>query len=597
MPVRLRDPRRFLASGEREEEAAPAAAAPAAAAAPTASLTPEQEAQFTSWMQQIQNAGGAQAMFSGDNIRGAEQTAIQNRQASDAAAAAQAAEEARVNAVDQRFGTDLSWLDPTFQRQAATVNQSAGASAYADPAAVAQQTGAMNRASQMANQNLAFQSPAQQQAMMAQWAGIQGGQGAPSFRGDADQRAVLNQAMGFGSNTGPGSLQFDNGARQSEQYGNLQGIIAGGGATAIEMADRARQRGDSEAWLRGQREADMADYAERGLTGSGMELLALSSDRQAAAGRNSLADLETAKALEQRRMDAINSAAGLASTMRGNTIDEQSLLNNRSTAGLNAASSVANAMRTADYNERTYLDERTLDALRNQTDLTTTMRDQTRDEQIANSNAQQNALNTWANTSSNARTSSAQESQYRATAEDDRMRDNQSAINQASQDNQRALTDGYQTMMQNRQQWQQLMAQLGVRSAEGLMDHDQKDNVVGSQLGTQVGIANSNQANNAKSDYRDALLGAYGVGQAGVNQTNRETNALAPQLGAWGGQAVDVIGQVMTGGAGGAGAGGGSLSQPNTTWAQSAGSASPGQTSTSTQGWNIEDEDTWNMNK
>lgn len=520
---------------------------------------------------------------------------------------------------DNRYGTDLSWLDPSMQYQANLLGTSAGSTAAADPNAIAQQNAAMARAGELSNANLQFESPAQQQALMQQWAQIQGGQGAPQFMGnaqqqqlaqqllgvaapqfsgDADQRAVLNQALGMATNQGPGSLAFDTSGRQGEQYGNLQGIIAGGGATAIEMADRARQRGDSEAWLRGQREADMADYAERGLTGSGMELLSLSSDRQAAAGRNSLADLETAKALEERRLGAINSAAGLATNMRGQTIDEQGLLNTRATSGLSAASSTANSMRdanireqlglneaargqisgaaditgqmrTQDYNERTFLDDRMTNALQQQLDAANKMRDQTATERIANSNAQQAALSTQATTSSNARNSSAQEAQYRATSADDFSELNQSAINRAAQDNQRVLTDAYSQMMNNRQQWEMnnfnQQNNIGINRDAG----DQADNDSGYRQGQALGASDTAFWNNMSAEQRAQIMAIFGGGQDRVADAAAAGNAAAGQIAAGGvGAAGTAIGAVIGGVGAGATVGGATAAQGAATGAQ-----------------------------
>lgn len=578
-----------------------------------AAVPPSQEQQFLDWSRGIDPA----QMFSGQNMRAAETTAINDARAArmdqqQREDQSLTPEERAAQAQNDRYGSDLSWLDPSFQYNPSMLGQSAGSTAAADPNAINAQNAAMQQAQQMANTNLQFQSPAQQQALAQQWAQVQGGQGAPQFMGggqqqqlmnqllgvqapqfsgDADQRSVLNQALGMSSNTGPGSLAFDTSGRQGEQYGNLQGIIAGGGATAIEMADRARQRGDSEAWLRGQREADMADYAERGLTGSGMELLSLSSDRQAAAGRNSLADLETAKALEERRLGAINSAAGLATNMRGQTVDEQSLLNNRATSGLNAASSVANSMRGANieeqlglnqaargqitsaadianqsrtqgYNELTYNDTRMRDALGQQTTLANTMRDQTADEQVANRNALQSSLDTFANTSNNARQSSAQESQYRAGAADDFSVLNQSAANNAAQNNTQFLQTSYQQMMNNRQQWEMnnLNQQIGV--AEQREAGDRADNNTGWTQGTNLGTSDAAAWNALSQEQRNAFISNFQGGQANQAAASQAGNAangqIAGGLAGTAGMAGQMVASAYTGGAAGAGAAAGS---------------------------------------
>jgi len=429
-------------------------------------------------------------------------------------------------ATDERYGNEFSWLDPTFQQEAELAKY--------DPAAAAQQSAAMDRAHALANENLNFSDPALQQALGSEWARIQGGAGAPTFAGDADQRRVLEQALGFSSNQGPGSLTFDDGSRQREQYGNLQGIIAGGGATAIEMADRARGRADSESWLRGQREADMANYAERGLTGSGMELLNLSADRQGAAQRNSLADLETAKALEERRLGAINDAGGLATNMRGQTIDEQALLNQRTTTGLGSAASVANAMRGADFDEKQYLDKRTIDALAARTDLQTKMRDQQYNEQIGQRDAQQSALDTWANTAGDARKQGASEAEYQADQ-----------INKVNDSNKTFLRDAYDATQKRKQDRYLEELRLKTGAAEGLMGSDQKDNITGSGQGSDVGAADTKAINDAVTAYREGRISAEDL--SGILSANKAKNTNNPNTGEIIGSSIDLVGQVFGG--------------------------------------------------
>jgi hypothetical protein len=111
-------------------------------------------------------------------------------------------------------------------------------------------------------------------------------------------------------------------ASQQKALDSLFGIAKDGGATAQERSRRAGARADSEGWLRGQREADMQNLAERGMSGSGAELLALGNDRQAAAQRNSAADLETDAWLEQRALDATMKGGELAGQMRDTGFNE-----------------------------------------------------------------------------------------------------------------------------------------------------------------------------------------------------------------------------------------------------------------------------------
>jgi hypothetical protein len=150
-------------------------------------------------------------------------------------------------AIEDRFGNDMAWLDEEFQIDPALLGESARSKVEADPNMIA-----------------------------------------------AQQRAL----------------------------DSLFGIADAGGATAQERARRAKARGESENWLRGQREADMQNLAERGMAGSGAEILALGNDRQAAAQRNSAADLETDAWLEQRALDALFSGGQLAGEMRTTGFNE-----------------------------------------------------------------------------------------------------------------------------------------------------------------------------------------------------------------------------------------------------------------------------------
>jgi hypothetical protein len=110
--------------------------------------------------------------------------------------------------------------------------------------------------------------------------------------------------------------------KQNQALDSLFGIAKDGGASAQERARRAGARADSEDWLRGQRDADMENLSERGMSGSGSELLALGNDRQAAAQRNSKADLETDAWLEQRALDAMQAGGDLAGKMRDTGFSE-----------------------------------------------------------------------------------------------------------------------------------------------------------------------------------------------------------------------------------------------------------------------------------
>ncbi len=401
---------------------------------------------------------------------------------------------AKNEANKSRYLGELGFLDPSLQMDPTLMGQSAASKAAADPNAIAAQQAAGGLAAQYAQRQMVFDDPAL-------------------------QKQLLTQIMSQSTNTGPNALKFDDGSRQAAQYQNLGDIINGGGANAVEMAARANARADSESWLRGQREADMANYAERGLTGSGMELLALNADRQGAAQRNSLADLNMAKDLEARRMDAIKSAADLGTKMRGNTIDEQTLLNQARTTGLSTAK-----------------------------DLVNTMRDQTRNEQVAQSNAQQTALDSWGRIADQARNSSFDEDYKRGTAADDIMKGNVDIINGAKDSNISYLRDARDAAVkQSQDRWAEILRN-GNLTAKELMELDQKDNIFGSAQATQLGIEGTDAFNKYQDAYNKAKTGANATGSQNVLNAQDNTNKYIGAGGAVVGSAIDEIIKAYTGG-------------------------------------------------
>lgn len=94
-------------------------------------------------------------------------------------------------------------------------------------------------------------------------------------------------------------------ARQRQSADELFKLYEQGGLGAQERASRAKARRETEGLLRGQREADMQNLAERGMGGSGAELAAMLGGNQAAGERLSAADLQTSADAEKRAMDAL----------------------------------------------------------------------------------------------------------------------------------------------------------------------------------------------------------------------------------------------------------------------------------------------------
>ena len=106
-----------------------------------------------------------------------------------------------------------------------------------------------------------------------------------------------------------------------DQFNEWDSIYSNGGLTDSTKAMLAGTRADEEQWLRSQREADMANLAERGMSGGGAELAAQLGARGAAADRMSRADLETAAFAEQQRLDALQNRGAEADKIYGYDTD------------------------------------------------------------------------------------------------------------------------------------------------------------------------------------------------------------------------------------------------------------------------------------
>lgn len=104
--------------------------------------------------------------------------------------------------------------------------------------------------------------------------------------------------------------------RQLRASDELFGLYEQGGRGAEDRAARAQARASSEDWLKGQRDADMQNLAERGMSGSGAELATILGDRQQAASRLSAADLSASASAEQRALDALMGGEKVASDVR-----------------------------------------------------------------------------------------------------------------------------------------------------------------------------------------------------------------------------------------------------------------------------------------
>lgn len=110
---------------------------------------------------------------------------------------------------------------------------------------------------------------------------------------------------------------------QMKALAELEEIADQGGLTAEDRARLDAIRSEVSRQEKGQREAILQNYAQRGLSGSGMELAAQLANQQGAAERASAEGFNTAARAEQRALEAILQSGKLAGDIRGQEASEQ----------------------------------------------------------------------------------------------------------------------------------------------------------------------------------------------------------------------------------------------------------------------------------
>lgn len=130
--------------------------------------------------------------------------------------------------------------------------------------------------------------------------------------------AILQEQTGFNRISTDPRLQ----QAQMEALRRLQGLSE----TGMDITDRARLFAISQAEgarSRGEREAILQNAAARGLSGSGLELAAQLGQQQGAATRGAAEGFGVAEAAQQRALQALQGAGGLAGQIRGQSFEEQ----------------------------------------------------------------------------------------------------------------------------------------------------------------------------------------------------------------------------------------------------------------------------------
>lgn len=103
----------------------------------------------------------------------------------------------------------------------------------------------------------------------------------------------------------------------------LDEIVQGGGLTAMDRANLNRVQTDAATQDRGRREAILQSMNQRGMGGSGLELLNQLQSSQAATDRASQQGLDIAGMAQQRALNALMNQGQMAGQMRGQEFGEQ----------------------------------------------------------------------------------------------------------------------------------------------------------------------------------------------------------------------------------------------------------------------------------
>lgn len=113
-------------------------------------------------------------------------------------------------------------------------------------------------------------------------------------------------------------------AAQMQALSQLQGISREGGMTAEDKANLAEIQGKNAAAERGSREAIAMNARERGISGSGIDMVNQMLNEQGSAGNQNLQGLEVAKQAQARALAAIQASGQLGGQIEGQQFGEES---------------------------------------------------------------------------------------------------------------------------------------------------------------------------------------------------------------------------------------------------------------------------------
>lgn len=119
---------------------------------------------------------------------------------------------------------------------------------------------------------------------------------------------------------------------QMDALGSLQDIGQNKGLTDMDRAQLAQIQSGEDTATRGQREAIIQNAQQRGLGGSGIELLSQMQNQQDSATRKSARDTDVAGMAQQRALSALQSAGQLGGNIANQSFNQQATVANANDA-------------------------------------------------------------------------------------------------------------------------------------------------------------------------------------------------------------------------------------------------------------------------
>lgn len=416
--------------------------------------------------------------------------------------------------------------------------QSQGAQAYADPQAIAAQYQALNQLQGAAAGNLNVTSQAataqadqnaidmQSQGLSGLWGIANGNLDIMPWSADPKSWDELQKAKGQYQDVYGGSLDVKPGDLDPEAYAAQKDALSQySSLTKPELTDAERfiyenERLNAERSERSNREAAASGLRQRGMGGSGMELVNSSMANQQVSQNRLLGDLGANAQAINRSMQALQGYGGLSSTMNDQANALGTANSNRRTNALGGYSGIVQGEQQLASQMAQANRDRSAQAMGLYTDQAGRLRSQTFDEALArgtaadqvamtNMNRQLAAMGMSADTAGNIRQQSFNEEYSRGIAADNASANNQRTQlqggiaygNMANTQRDQSFNEAYkrgsaadQTAQFNRQQ------SIGVSEWNDQFAQNERD----SQWNRGLGMANTGlQANqqNATNDF------------------------------------------------------------------------------------------------